>query len=102
MDDKSQRVHVLISGKVHGVCFRMYTSEEARGRGLVGWVRNLSDGRVELIAEGSREELGGLVEWCRSGSPWARVERLEVEWGEATAEYGGFRTVASAHTPDEG
>lgn len=75
---ETKRIRLLISGRVQGVWFRGHTCEEARRLGLRGWVRNLYDGRVEVLAEGTPEALAGLESICREGPPMARVERVDV------------------------
>jgi acylphosphatase len=84
------RAHVLISGRVQGVNFRAYTRDRAREAGVAGWVRNLSDGRVEAIFEGARPAVQKLVSWCYSGPIHAEVERVELTWEEPTGKEGGF------------
>ena len=69
---------VLVSGRVQGVAFRASTRTEARRRGVDGWVRNRADGRVEAVFEGDASEVAALVDWCRSGPRFARVEAVEV------------------------
>ena len=71
-------VRMRISGRVQGVFFRAYTRDEARRLGLKGWVRNLPDGRVEVLAQGNSEQLGSLESFCRKGPPHARVQDVEV------------------------
>lgn len=73
------RKHLLISGRVQGVCYRAYTQEEATSRGLAGWVRNLPDGRVEAVFEGPEDACLAMVAWCRRGPPAARVTGVAVE-----------------------
>ena len=69
-------IHLLIRGRVQGVWFRKSTEEKARELGLSGWVRNLSDGRVELMAQGDRA--GELQVWVeKGGPPTARVDSVE-------------------------
>jgi acylphosphatase len=81
---EERRVRLLISGRVQGVCFRAYTREEACRLGLKGWVRNLPDGRVEVLAQGDPSKVGMLESWCRRGPPYARVRSVEsVEEGTA-------------------
>jgi acylphosphatase len=63
---------------VQGVFYRATAAEEARRRGLAGWVRNLPDGRVEAVFEGPDETVQGMVAWCREGTSMARVEEVEV------------------------
>ncbi|MEF8852841.1 MAG: acylphosphatase [Haloarculaceae archaeon] len=76
------RAHVFVSGRVQGVFYRATTREQARERGVDGWVRNLEDGRVEAVFEGSEDAVAGMVEWCHEGSPRARVEDVDVEYGD--------------------
>ena len=85
-----ERARIVVSGRVQGVFFRASTREEAARLGLGGWVRNLPDGRVEIVAEGSRERLDALLEWCRHGPSYARVEQVDVSWEEPRGEFSGF------------
>lgn len=82
--------HLFISGRVQGVFFRANTKKRARELGIKGWVKNLPDGRVEVMAEGEEEEVKELVEWCKSGSRHAEVTNVEVEYGEYQGELGDF------------
>jgi acylphosphatase len=85
------RAHVVVSGRVQGVAFRIATVEEAqRLGGLQGWVRNLRDGRVEAVAEGERSKVEALVAWCRRGPPPARVTDVQVSWEPARGDLGTF------------
>jgi acylphosphatase len=76
------RAHVFVSGMVQGVNFRWYTSQHARTRGVDGWVRNLDDGRVEAVFEGSQHAVDAMIAWCREGPRYARVSDVEVAWEE--------------------
>jgi len=87
--DKAQ-VHMVISGRVQGVFFRGAAAQEARALGLSGWVRNLPDGRVAIVAEGGRRNLEMLLAWAHQGPPAARVEEVEVEWSEYEGKLDGF------------
>ena len=71
------RVHLIVVGHVQGVFFRQSTKKIARTIGLRGWVRNRSDGTVEIVAEGPVEGVDRLVEWSENGPEMARVERVE-------------------------
>ena len=73
------RVRVLVSGDVQGVFFRQSTMEQARIRGVTGWVRNRDDGRVEAVFEGPEGAVDELVAWAREGTPWASVRDVAVE-----------------------
>lgn len=84
------RKHVLISGLVQGVAFRYWTHRRARERGLSGWVRNRSDGRVEAVFQGPRSEVDELVEWCHHGPPAARVTEVLVNEEPPDPALDGF------------
>jgi acylphosphatase len=88
---RTERVRVVVEGRVQGVGFRASTWQEARRLGLTGWVRNRADGRVEAVAEGPRERLDAFVAWCGGGPSFARVERIETSFEEARDEFGDFR-----------
>jgi acylphosphatase len=85
-----RRVHVWIEGVVQGVFFRARCSEQARRRGVAGWVRNLPDGRVEAVFEGRAAAVETLLAWCRRGPPGARVDRVETA-DETPLGEAGFR-----------
>lgn len=91
MGDNSQRLHAHIYGHVQGVSFRYYTQLRANELQLTGWVRNRSDGSVEVIAEGSRDHLDDLFVFLHRGAPAATVERVEVDWLAASGEFSDFR-----------
>ncbi|MGH2767701.1 MAG: acylphosphatase [Actinomycetota bacterium] len=82
------RAHLWISGRVQGVFFRHDTARHARGRGLAGWVRNLADGRVEVVFEGPREPVDSMVRWCHDGPSMALVEEVRVVWEEPAGDPG--------------
>lgn len=73
-----KRVHVFVSGRVQGVFFRAECAREARDLGVGGWVRNAPDGRVEAVFEGDDEAVDRMVEWCRRGTGWSRVDSVEA------------------------
>lgn len=88
MTENRTRAHVFVSGRVQGVYYRANTREQARERGVDGWVRNLDDGRVEAVFEGPEDAVEGMVEWCHEGSPAASVEDVEAEYGEPEGHEG--------------
>ncbi|MGI8661468.1 MAG: acylphosphatase [Thermoleophilaceae bacterium] len=71
-------VRVQVSGTVQGVFFRDTVSHAADERGVAGWVRNCSDGRVEAVLEGADDAVDSVVEVCRNGSEPARVQEVSV------------------------
>lgn len=85
------RAHLWISGRVQGVFYRAHTRDEARKRGLTGWVRNLPDGRVAAVVEGDRRQIESLIAWCRQGPPYAYVEEVRVDWHPYQGEFDDFR-----------
>jgi acylphosphatase len=84
-------IHVFVSGRVQGVCFRMYTQQQARLLGLTGWVKNLSDGRVEVMASGEEKQLRTLQDWLQKGPGMAKVLNVDLKIIE-TKEFDGFST----------
>ncbi|MBF6596318.1 MAG: acylphosphatase [Thermaceae bacterium] len=86
-----ERISVLVSGLVQGVGYRYFTRARALELGLVGYAENLSDGRVEVIAEGERTNLEHLIHHLQQGSRGSRVQNLDVQWSQATG-LKGFRT----------
>ncbi|ELY87063.1 acylphosphatase [Natrinema altunense] len=82
------RAHVFVSGTVQGVYYRANTRDTAEEMGVDGWVKNLDDGRVEAVFEGSKDAVEGMVEWCYTGSPAADVEDVTVEYEEPRGEDG--------------
>jgi acylphosphatase len=76
------RLYAKIHGLVQGVSFRYYTLREAQGLQLKGYVRNCSDGTVEVLAEGDRDSASRLLSWLQHGPPHAQVKRVDYEWKE--------------------
>ena len=87
------RLHLLIHGNVQGVFFRANTQSEAGRLGITGWVRNLGDGSVEVMAEGDESALRALLAWCKIGPAGAGVESVTEEWLPADGQFRDFRVV---------
>ncbi len=85
-----ERLSARVVGRVQGVYFRAFTRNQARALGLTGWVRNEYYGSVYLEAEGPRPALETLLAAVRRGPSEARVDRVEVDWSEATGEFDRF------------
>ena len=85
-----KRVHVFYVGRVQGVGFRLTAEETAYRVGVTGWVRNLRDGRVELIAEGEAEVLEQFLEAIRTGPMCKFIEGIEIAWSEPTEQFEDF------------
>jgi acylphosphatase len=86
-----RRAEILVSGLVQGVLYRHYNEMKADELHLTGSVRNLRDGRVEVICEGAEEDIASLIEWCKRGPEGAVVERVDVAWKEYTGGFKRFR-----------
>jgi acylphosphatase len=84
------RIRLVIYGSVQGVGFRFSVIEVANELGLVGWVRNNSDGSVEIVAEGPRGKLEKLASWSKKGPFLAEVEKVESFWEKTTGEFSNF------------
>jgi len=70
--------HVVVRGRVQGVGFRAFVEDEARARGLAGWVRNRRDGSVEALFSGPSEKVDAVITALRMGPPAARVDNVEI------------------------
>jgi acylphosphatase len=89
-----ERLHAMVEGKVQGVGYRLFVLRRAQQYDLTGWVMNLSDGKVEVTAEGEREKLDLFLDLIRTGPPMSSVRRIEFEWLKATREFDGFEITA--------
>jgi len=86
-----KRVHIIIEGRVQGVCFRAYARDKANTLGLKGWVKNLYSGNeVEIVAEGDDKKIKEFVDWCRQGPSGANVNNVKIEDEESTDEFEKF------------
>ena len=86
-----KRVEVLVVGHVQGIFFRQTAKEQAEKLNLTGWARNEADGSVHIVAEGEKEDLQKLIDWAKVGTKWSQVERVDVEWEEATRGFKDFK-----------
>jgi len=87
---KQQRVHLLVTGKVQGVFFRQALKVVAKKNNVLGWVRNLKDGRVEAILEGDNKSINSVIEWTRIGPANSRVDDIEVSNEELKNKFSTF------------
>ncbi len=94
-------LHILITGKVQGVYYRASTQKKSNELGIVGWVRNLADGRVEVLAMGSTSGLNSLLDWCQFGPRMANVANLEACWAKDGPAFTAFEIMPTAQSPSE-
>lgn len=88
-----RRIHAIVSGRVQGVSYRASAASEARRLDVTGWVRNRSDGTVELEAEGTHDQIAALIAWCHEGPPSAKVTGVAVDDVPATGKDTAFSVV---------
>jgi len=86
----NQRLHAIVYGRVQGVGFRFFVLQQAMELGLTGWVRNLADGTVEVLAEGDIESLQELLTALHQGPNAAFVQDVKYHYSLATEEFSGF------------
>jgi len=84
------RVYIIVSGQVQGVFFRDYTQKKAQSLEITGWVKNLPDGRVEVVLEGRKERINQMIDCIKAGPPLAKVTNLEIEWQKYQEEFDHF------------
>ena len=89
MTDKT-RSHIMISGKVQGVFFRMETKQVADSFNVSGWVKNNRNGSVEAVFEGEKEAVDSVVKWCKTGPPFSSVSRVDITEEDYKGEFRGF------------
>jgi len=92
-DMAATRTRIIVDGRVQGVFFRDSTRRAALALGVSGWVRNLSDGRVEAVFEGEPEAVANAVAWARRGPYRALVTDVEEFDGEAVERLVGFEII---------
>jgi len=84
------RIHIFVSGRVQGVFYRKHIQKKARSLHLVGWVKNIIDGRVEILVEGEKEYIEQFLKECKEGSAFTKVQNIEIEYESYTGEFGDF------------
>ncbi|MGB9672761.1 MAG: acylphosphatase [Anaerolineales bacterium] len=89
--ETNSRLHALVEGFVQGVGFRMFVQRQAAQLNLTGWVRNTWDGNVEVVAEGSRDQLEKLLTALKMGPRSAHVTNVKFVWLPANGEFPDFR-----------
>ena len=85
--------HVFISGFVQGIGFRQFILRQAQDLRLTGWVRNVSDGRVEAVFQGEKDKVERVIALCRKGPFLAEVKSVDVEWEQSAGNFETFEVV---------
>lgn len=85
------RARAFFSGRVQGVGFRYTAEKHALDRALTGWVKNLADGRVEIVCEGPKSEIEAFFDQLRGGHLGPHIKKTTIEWFPATGEFDDFR-----------
>jgi len=85
-----KRIHIFVTGRVQGVFFRQSTRVMAIKNNVNGWIRNLDDGRVEIVAEGENQNIDNLVNWCKTGPANSRVDEFELSNEDPISEFENF------------
>ena len=85
-----KKIHIFVTGRVQGVFFRQSTRVMAIKNNVNGWVRNLDDGRVEIVAEGKKQNIDNLTIWCKTGPANSRVDEFELSEENYTDEFENF------------
>lgn len=85
-----ERIRAVVHGVVQGVGFRFNTRQTAQDLGVKGYVRNRPDGTVEIVAEGTTDQVQALLDWAKTGPPAARVSHLETESLTAEGDFSTF------------
>ncbi|MBU0614581.1 MAG: acylphosphatase [Nanoarchaeota archaeon] len=85
-----QQIHIIVKGRVQGVFFRARTKEQAIKLDITGWVKNLDNGDVEILAQGTEENLAKFLGWVNHGPEIARVDDVDVKKEELEKKYDAF------------
>ncbi len=94
---EAKRLRAVITGRVQGVAFRYFVCRCARELDLAGWVRNLADGGLEVVAEGDEAHLHKLVAELKQGPPMAWVQAVKVQWQAPEHDFAGFTIAPTAY-----
>ena len=92
------RLHAVITGRVQGVGFRYFVLRNAKELGLAGWIRNRTDGAVEIVAEGNKDDLQRLASKLKTGPPTAWVKNVATRWQPAEDSFADFAIEPTAYT----
>jgi acylphosphatase len=86
------QAHIIILGFVQGVGYRQYVKNNAKKLDLKGWVKNTDDGRVEVLAQGRKEDIEKLIKICEKGPFLSEVKSVDINWGKEDEQFESFET----------
>ncbi|WP_428910972.1 acylphosphatase [Niallia sp. Krafla_26] len=84
------QLHIIVSGKVQSVGYRYFSQMKAVQYGVTGWAKNLSDGSVEIMAKGEKDDLDAFVADLKVGNPFSKIEHMEIKEVEETEDFHSF------------
>jgi len=90
MPINKMQIHAIVHGRVQGVSFRYHTQLTAESLGITGWVRNLPDRTVEVLGEGTADQIHAFTNFLRQGPSGARVDSIDLSESEASGDYPSF------------
>ena len=85
-----ERAHIIVHGIVQGVFFRANTVKAARELGLKGYARNMPDGTVEIVAEGPKDNIDKLIDYCKKSPGASEVSKVHARFEKPKDEFDGF------------
>lgn len=88
-----KHAHIFVSGVVQGVSYRRFACTRAKDLGITGFVRNIADGRVEVLAEGDEKNVDELIKKLKEGPKGAKVKNMQVTWERHKGSYSSFEIV---------
>ena len=86
-------IHCTVSGKVQRVGYRDCIEQYAKEHTLYGWIKNHENGSVEIVLQGTPDELKACIEVLNQGSPLARVENMAIDWRSPAKQYDEFKVL---------
>jgi Acylphosphatases len=93
MNEQQITARIIISGLVQGIGFRYFVKSNARWLKLTGWVRNLDNDKVEVLAQGEKEKIEKLIKLCGQGPFLSEVKSLDVSWEKKKERFNDFKTI---------
>lgn len=87
---KEARMRILIEGRLQGMNFRYHTQQQAKKLGVTGFIRTLSDGRIEIEIEGGEKQVKAMLDWCQNEPQSSQIKTILYRYDEPTERYSDF------------